>query len=155
LACNTLRSVFGSADGAAPNTPETRSSSWGLPVRDLVRMHVLLLGQLGQCLLAANGVQRHFRLECWWVIAAGSSASAVISLLARLSSLLRGPASTCRCVQISGATSRLGWRWTHARAADSTVMMNGCNRTGADGRLPLARAFRPIFRNSTESCDDT
>src|SRR3954467_10593341 len=33
------------------------------PLRDLVRMHVELLGQLGQRLLALDGRYRHLRLE--------------------------------------------------------------------------------------------
>ena len=35
-----------------------------LPAGDLVGLHVLLLRQLGQRLVASNGGQRHFGLEC-------------------------------------------------------------------------------------------
>ena len=35
-----------------------------LPVSDLVGVHVMLLRQLGQRLVASNGGQRHLGLEC-------------------------------------------------------------------------------------------
>ena len=34
-----------------------------LPIDDLIRMHTMLLGQLGQCLFAANRIQGHLGLE--------------------------------------------------------------------------------------------
>src|SRR3954463_6488620 len=44
-----------------------------LPGRDLVRVHVELLGQLGQRLLALHGSQGHLRLEGRGVVPARSS----------------------------------------------------------------------------------
>jgi hypothetical protein len=52
-------------------------------VGDLIRVHVMLLRQLGQRLVASYGGQRHLGLECRRVRAAGSSAHACSSSLGR------------------------------------------------------------------------
>ena len=40
-----------------------------LPVLDLIRVHIELLGQVGHRPLAADGRQRHLRLKGWGMIA--------------------------------------------------------------------------------------
>jgi hypothetical protein len=52
-------------------------------VGDLIRVHVMLLRQLGQRLVPSYGGQRHLGLECRRVRAAGSSAHACSSSLGR------------------------------------------------------------------------
>ena len=66
LACRTLRSTAAAAGlpaGPEPNTSGGTLRELGLPGRDLVRMHVILLRQLGQRLLALEAANATLALK--------------------------------------------------------------------------------------------
>jgi hypothetical protein len=58
----------------ATEHPGSSLQELGLPGRDLVRVHVELLGQFGQRLLTFHGSQRHLRLEGRGMVPPGSLA---------------------------------------------------------------------------------
>ena len=76
LACSVFTSMAGAAVPPRLRTehPGSPVQKLSLPGRDLVRMHVELLGQLGQRLLAPHGSQGHLRLEGRGVVPARSLA---------------------------------------------------------------------------------
>src|SRR5215208_2661392 len=67
----------------------------GLPLGDLVGMHIELLRQLGQGLLALHGGQGHFGLESRRVVPAGSLAHHFSCLAAILAALRQKFHSSC------------------------------------------------------------
>jgi len=74
-------------------------------VRDLVRVNVVLLRQLGQRLVALQRRQRHLRLECRRVVPPRPSRHALAPVMAAPAAVGGGKASTYPAVRISGATS--------------------------------------------------
>ena len=77
----------------------------GLPLRDLVRVHIELACQLRKCPVAAHCGKSHLRLELCRVVTAGSSAHLSLLSPRALSCPQSGSDSTYPPVQISGATS--------------------------------------------------
>ncbi len=77
LACSVFTSIAGSANSAilsAPKTPAGPFQKLGASGRELVRVNVVPLRQLGQRLIALHGSQCHLRLACRAVVPARSSA---------------------------------------------------------------------------------
>lgn len=91
--------------GLYKSTKDSRSTFQKLraPLRDLVRVNVELMCQLGQRLLALDGRQRHLRLEGRAVVPARSSRHGVSSLSASCRCRADDPLNTP--VQISQASS--------------------------------------------------
>ena len=77
----------------------------GLPLRDLVRVHIELACQLRKCPVAAHCGKSHLRLELCRVVTAGSSAHLSLLSPRALSCPQSVSDSTYPPVQISGATS--------------------------------------------------
>ena len=103
-----------------------------LPVRDLVRVKVILLGQLRQRLVAFQRRQRHLRLECRCVVPPRPSRHAFAPVMAAAAAAREGKASTYPAVQISGATSL---------------------RRAAAGLRRLAQAPRPTEQQRSSSAE--
>src|SRR5215212_3961311 len=75
-----------------------------LPSRDLVGMHVKLLGEFGQRLLALHGSQGHLRFESRAVVPAWSSAHC-LSCSAAILAAIRQKLHSLHCAEIPSQLS--------------------------------------------------
>ena len=135
----------------------------GLPLRDLVRVHIELACQLRKCPVAAHCGKSHLRLELCRVVTAGSSAHLSLLSPRALSCPQSGSDSTYPPVQISGATSIAAISlvrslWQRVRGSPFHLVRRAsysrmqCNHLPPvrDGRGSLTLSVKHLPRYTTE-----